>query len=382
MKNSITLTVFLISLFLFSSCKDEKLDVTYERYSPEDYATLTESLNIDNDLLDYTFVFPKYYNSRTLAMNSDLATLGRVMFYDLNLSEDRSISCASCHKQELAFADDKAFSDGVSNRTTSRNSLALGAVFNFAEYYGDPNDNRIPFFWDNRANTVQEQAKQTFANVDEMNMPMDKVMERVNELNYYPILFREAFGDSKVTEDRVLDAVSEFVNSMSTYESKYDVELDKHYENNFNLTQIAEANFSGFSPEENLGKSLYINNCGNCHGRINGFPGKIEANNGLVMNYDDKGINETSMFKVPTLRNIELTGPYMHDGSLETLEEVVDHYSDGIVNHPNLSSELRNGNQPMHFEYDQNEKTALIAFLKTFTDQNMLVDERYADPFK
>ena len=382
MKNSITLTIFLITLFLFSSCKDEKLDVTYERYSPEDYATLTESLNIENDLLDYSFVFPKYYNSRTLAMDSDLATLGRVMFYDKNLSDDRTISCASCHKQELAFADDKAFSDGVNNRQTARNSLALGAVFNFAEYYGDPNDNRIPFFWDNRANTVQEQARQTFANVDEMNMPMDKVMERVNELNYYPILFREAFGDSQVTEDRVLDAVSEFVNSMSTYQSKYDIELDKHYVNNFSLNDIANADFSGFSVEENLGKNLYVTNCGNCHGRVNGFPGKIEANNGLVMDYADKGINETSMFKVPTLRNIELTGPYMHDGSLATLEEVVDHYSEGIMNHPSLSQELRSGSQAKQFNFDEVDKAALIAFLKTFTDQNMLEDERYADPFK
>ena len=382
MKNSITLTVFLISLFLFSSCKDKQLDVVYERYSPEDYAVLSESLEMPNDLLDYSFVFPKYYNSRTLAMNSDLATLGRVMFYDKNLSDDRTISCASCHKQELAFADDKAFSDGVNSRQTSRNSLALGAVFNFAEYYGDPNDNRIPFFWDNRANTVQEQARQTFANVDEMNMPMDKVMERVNELNYYPILFREAFGDSQVTEDRVLDAVSEFVNSMSTYESKYDLELDKHYENSFNLNDIANANFSGFTSAENLGKNLYITNCGNCHGRINGFPGKIEANNGLAMDYTDKGINEMSMFKVPTLRNIELTGPYMHDGSLETLEDVINHYSDGIVNHSSLSQELKNGGQAKNFNFSADEKAALLDFLKTFTDQNMLVDERYADPFK
>ncbi len=381
MKNSITLTVLLIILFLLSSCKEE-LDVTYERYSPEDYATLSETLNIDNDLLDYSFVFPKYYNSRTLAMNSDLATLGRVMFYDLNLSDDRTISCASCHKQELAFADDKAFSDGVNNRQTTRNSLALGAVFNFAEYYGDPNDNRIPFFWDNRANTVQEQARQTFANVDEMNMPMDKVMERVNESSYYPILFREAFGDSEITEDRILDAVSEFVNSMSTYESKYDIELDKHYEQNFSLNNIENASFSGFSDEENFGKQLYITNCGNCHGRINGFPGKIEANNGLAMDYADTGINGSSMFKVPTLRNIELTGPYMHDGSLETLEEVVEHYSNGIMNHPSLSQELRNGNQARQFNFDDTDKAALVAFLKTFTDQNMLVDERYADPFK
>ena len=383
MKNSThLLSILLITLFLFSSCKDEKLDVTYERYAPEDYAILSESLNLPNDLLDYSFVFPKYYNSRTLAMDSDLATLGRVMFYDNNLSEDRNISCASCHKQELAFADDHALSPGVNNRMTSRNSLALGSVLNFAEYYGDPANNRIPFFWDNRANSVQEQTRQTFANEDEMNMPMDKVMERVNEAKYYQVLFKEAFGDEQVTEDRILDAVSEFVNSMSTYQSKYDHELDKHYQDNFSIVNIEGVQFSGFTAEENIGKDLYVSNCGNCHGRVNGFPGKLSANNGLEMDYSDKGINDQSKFKVPTLRNIALTGPYMHDGRFNTLEEVVEHYSEGIVNHPSLDSELRNGSQPKHFNFSADEKAALIAFLHTFTDENMLVDERYADPFK
>ena len=387
MKNLNNLFFFLVVLFFFSSCKKEKLDITYERYTAEDYAVLSQTLDIPNDLLDYTFVFPQYYNSRSISFDSDLATLGRVMFYDKNLSDDRTISCASCHKQELAFADDKAFSDGVLERTTSRNSLALGSVFNFAEYYGDIAQGRIPFFWDNRASSVQEQSRQTFANEREMNMPMHKVMERVEANEYYSILFKETFGDRDVTEIRILDAISEFVNSMSSYNSKYDKELDKHYVNTFNLNNIEGVNFSGFTAQENLGKDLYVSKCGNCHGRINGFPAEVQANNGLDMVYEDQGIGEINssqngVFKVPTLRNIALTGPYMHDGRFVTLEEVVDHYSNGVQDHPNLSSQLKSGTQPIAFNFTQDKKDALIAFLNTFTDEVMLADEKYSDPFK
>jgi len=388
MKKLNSLLVFLMVLFFFSSCKNEKLDITYERYAPEDYAVLSKTLNIENNLEDHTFVFPQYYQSRSISFDSDLARLGRVMFYDKNLSDDRSISCASCHKQELAFADDLAFSEGVSNRVTSRNSLALGSVFNFAEYYGDISQGRIPFFWDNRAASVQEQSKQTFANEREMNMPMHKVMERVEAADYYDVLFKETFGDSEVTEDRILDAVSEFVNSMSSYRSKYDEELDKHYVETYNLNNIEGKDFSGFTNAENLGKDLYISNCGNCHGAINGFPAEVQANNGLDMTYEDQGIGDldgsskNGVFKVPTLRNIELTGPYMHDGRFVTLEEVVDHYSNGVQNHPNLSSQLKQGGQVKAFNFTQNEKDALIAFLNTFTDHVMLADTKYSDPFK
>ncbi|MFK7773256.1 MAG: cytochrome-c peroxidase [Saprospiraceae bacterium] len=388
MKNLNNLLVFLMVLFFFTSCKKDKIDISYERYTADDYEVLSQTLNIENDLEDYTFVFPKYYNSRSLSFDSDLATLGRVMFYDKNLSDDRTISCASCHKQELAFADDLAFSEGVSNRVTSRNSLALGSVFNFAEYYGDAASGRIPFFWDNRASTVQEQSRQTFANEREMNMPMHKVMERVEAADYYKILFKETYGDSQVTEDRILDAVSEFVNSMSSYRSKYDQELDKHYEMSYNLNNIEGANFSGFTTAENLGKDLYVSNCGNCHGAINGFPAEVKANNGLDMEYEDQGIGEMSgasqngVFKVPTLRNIALTGPFMHDGRFVTLEEVVDHYSNGVKNHPNLSQQLKQGGQAKAFNFTQGEKDALIAFLNTFTDEVMLTDPKYSDPFK
>lgn len=387
MKNLNILLAFLTVLFFFSSCKKEKIEITYERYTTEDYAVLSQTLNIENGLEDYTFEFPKYYNSRSISFDSDLATLGRVMFYDKNLSIDRTISCSSCHKQNLAFADDLAFSKGVSNRVTSRNSLALGSVFNFAEYYGDAAQGRIPFFWDNRATTVQEQARQTFSNEREMNMPMHKVMDRVEEGDYYGVLFKETFGDSQVTEDRVLDAVSEFVNSMSSYRSKYDEELDKHYEDNSNLNNIEGANFSGFTTAENLGKDLYISKCGNCHGAINGFPAEVKANNGLQMDYEDQGIgaingsSQNGLFKVPTLRNIALTAPFMHDGRFATLEEVVDHYSNGVQNHPNLSNKLKQGGQAKSFNFSQGEKDALIAFLDTFTDEVMLDDEKYSDPF-
>ena len=393
MKTKVPILLAAFILIGLSNCVKEEVKIDYSYYDQEGYEIISKYLDLPNEKVDYSIDFPDYYSSRIRSFNNGMATLGRVLFYDVNLSEDRSISCASCHKQELAFSDDLALSDGVLNRKTSRNSLALGSVFSFREYYGSMSVGRVPFFWDNRATTVQEQSKQTLANDLEMSMEMHEVVERVKEQPYYGPLFRNAFIHGEIIEDNILDAISEFINSMATFKSKYDDGLEAHFATYRGFNNVGEVEFAGFTAQENLGKQLYITHCGSCHGNVNGMPGQLAANNGLDLNYSDPGMGEVTkydgdvgVFKVPTLRNITKTAPYMHDGRFQNLEEVIDHYSNGIQNFQNLSVQLREGEQigatPKKFNFTEEEKAALLTFFDTFTDHEFLTDEKFSDPFK
>lgn len=175
-KFSTPFVLLAVCIFMTSCQKDDNENgedpVSYSYYTPESYAMMSQYLDIPESPLEYKLDFPDYYNTDFTLYDKDIATLGRVLFYDKNLSDDRTISCASCHKQEIAFSDDVAFSRGIAENETERNSLALGSVFSFSEYYGAESFGRIPFFWDNRATTVAEQATATFANDLEMGMEM------------------------------------------------------------------------------------------------------------------------------------------------------------------------------------------------------------------
>ena len=384
--------LLMIIVFGFVSCQKEGVQVEYNYY--EDYDVISKKLNLPNaPPTVYETVFPSFHHNRKKVFNSDLATLGRVLFYDTNLSKDGSISCASCHKQELGFSDDVAFSKGSGGLETDRNSIALGSVFSFDETYGGGGGNGgVAFFWDNRAFSVQDQSSETFANPKEMDMEMSEVIEAIKEQPYYKSLFDSAFGRNipeNITNKNTLDAISEFINSMANTDSKYDDELAKLFDEHGHLNNVIQRDFSGFSAKENLGKKLYLQNCASCHGETNQLPGKMHANNGLDMEYTDQGMGVfghdhlNGHFKVPTLRNISLTYPYMHDGRFATLEEVIDHYSNGIQNHPNLDWELKkNGSEAKKFNFTEEDKEAIIAFFDTFTDNKMLTDPKYSDPFK
>ncbi len=384
MKNKILLLFSLVALISVISCKKEGVEIDYHYYPQEDYALMSQYLDLPEVPMAYENDFPNYYSSTNRQYDRDLATLGRVLFYDKNLSEDKTISCASCHKQEIGFSDDLAFSDGVNQRKTARNSLALGSVFSFNEYYGSSIVGRVPFFWDNRASSVQEQSRATLGNPLEMDMEMHEVKDRVLDLEYYEPLFKAAYGHGLQNEQEILDAIGIFVNTIGSFNSRYDQAVDQYLSSNGNLGGIQNVDLSGFSAIENEGRNLYVANCSSCHGNIEqgvAAPALIEANNGLAMNYEDQGAGN-GVFKVPTLRNVEKTGPYMHDGSLATLEDVVNHYSEGVQNHQSLNPELKDGNQPKRLNLTDSQKASLVAFLKTYTDDEFLTDVKYSDPFK
>lgn len=299
------------------------------------------------------------------------ATLGRVLFYDKRLSLNRTVSCASCHQQAHGFSDPAKFSTGFDGRLTSRNSMGLAN----ARWY-----QRRAFFWDERSATLEIQVLQPIQNTLEMGMTLPEVTTRLTAEPFYRDLFNRAFGTTAVTSDRIALALAQFVRSIISTNTKYDAGV--------------ASNFTNFTAEETLGRRLFLGQTGNatcaaCHGTDNFVPGNTINNNGLENPYLDKGLGEVTgrpqdegLFKVPSLRNIALTGPYMHDGRFASLEEVVEFYNSGVIAHPNLSPPLRaRTGTPLRLNLTTAEKAAMVAFLKTLTDTSLPTDSRFSDPF-
>ena len=387
---NLSICLLVLLTFSFQSCLEDTVDETTVSYSEAEWASISSTLDLPEGVDEYTSSFFGGNNERSDAK----ATLGRVLFYDNNLSIDNSTNCSSCHNQKLAFADDKKLSEGIDGRKTKRNSLALGigTGMSLANYY---NNFDLGFFWDERAGTIAEQLKETIPNSDEMGMEMHALTQKIKDLPYYKVLFHKAFQNEGLVEEHLItEALEFFISAMVTGQSKF--ELATSTSNSF--TSNPSVSLPGLSEAENKGKNLFINDCASCHSAtLSPFltfalgiqANRTRGNNGLDMVYEDKGIGEASgdpsdngHFKVPLLKNIAVTGPYMHDGRFSSLDEVVDFYSTGIQDHANLSEELKEGNKPMKFDYTQVEKDNLIAFLHTLTDEAMLTDPKFSDPFK
>ncbi|MBL7814643.1 MAG: T9SS type A sorting domain-containing protein [Saprospiraceae bacterium] len=315
-------------------------------------------------------------------ITNDGATLGRVLFYDTNLSSNRTISCASCHKQNAGFSDPSVLSSGFAGGSTRRHSMTL---LN-SRYY-----QRGFFFWDERAASLEAQVLMPFQDPVEMGLTLSELTQRVSEQSYYSTLFTKAFGDNTVTTDRISKALAQFVRSIVSYTSKYDAGRVQ--------VNAPGPNFPNFTTEENLGKQLFIRpltnggaGCFGCHttesfNSANGGP----QNNGLdAVSTTDLGAFETfpntpgfrGRFKTSTLRNIELTAPYMHDGRFQTLEQVIEHYNSGIQAHQTLSAALKDANgNPVRLNFTTEQKNALVAFLKTLTDNTIANEVKWSNPF-
>lgn len=389
MKKFIYLPLFAVLAIGLSSCISDDVEVREEFYYPEELAMLQQTLNLPEKPLDYNVVLPQHLSRSGLFarnIDKDMATLGRVLFYDKALSSTGEVSCASCHKQELAFSDNKVASEGVDGQT-ERNSLALGSVASFAAYYGVDlfGTFGVPFMWDNRFGTAREQAHAAFTSEVEMGLTIDELVSTVENLEYYQPLFRRAFHNTQVTEERIMSAVAEFVDGLGTFDSKFDRAAEKST-NGLDMN----VNFSDFTAAENRGKEIYLTSCAGCHSSVFGRPVMNAANNGLDMQYEDEGIggftqltSDQYTFKIPTLRNVAQSAPYMHDGRFATLEDVVDFYSDNIADHPKLHELLRDENgQPKRLNLSDSDKAALVAFLETLTDVDYLQEVRYSDPFR
>jgi len=376
---------------LFFACKKEP-DFEYYYYTPEEYRVLTQYLTLEENPFSYTITFPKHLQkngSSPRQVERDKVVLGRVLFYDKHLSKDGKISCGSCHRQSIGFSDDLPISRGVFNRAGTRNAMALASVASFSTYYGtDLNGiSAGRFFWDNRASTAAAQNRSSMINPMEMDMTMEGIVQAVENQPYYQPLFRNAYyGDRMVTADRINESIAHFINAMGSFRSKF-VEEASRATNHMNFTRYDQS-FLAFNDLENMGKALYLDHCAICHTRDMGRPEIDFANNGLDPGQDPGvgGISgresEKGTFKVPMLRNIAVTGPYMHDGRFQTLDQVLEHYSSNIQDLPNLSPWLNNGSTAPGMNLSDLDKQALIAFLNTLTDEKFLKDQRFSDPFR
>ena len=299
------------------------------------------------------------------------ATLGRVLFYDTRLSANDTTSCASCHSQANAFADPKPVSRGFHGVLTDRRAMPLVNL----RYY-----QRARFFWDERGGNLEEMVLLPIQSRIEMGQDLTRVVHVLERDATYPRLFARAFGTRDITEQRIGKALAQFVRSMVSYQSRYDAGRA--------LVQSVDDRFPTFTVQENRGKAVFLRNCGSCHMKDQNehFFVPLPANTGLRGNdpASDGGVGDVTLraadlgsFKSPSLRNVEVTAPYGHDGRFATLDDLIDHYSDNPISDPNLGYAIPVG--PLSFT--ASEKGALIAFLKTLTDRKFLNDPKFSNPF-
>ncbi len=300
--------------------------------------------------------------------------LGRMLFYEKMLSADGTMSCATCHVQEFAFSDTNQFSIGIRNLPGKRQAMA---VFNMAW-------NTNEFFWDGRAHLLRHQSLKPIQDELEMDETLENAVAKLQASEMYRDQFRRAFGTETVDTLLMSKAMEQFMNSIVSYQSKYDAYLA----GNATLTAQEERGRFLFFTEYNPGFPAQSGaDCQHCHGGPN-FENDNYMNNGLdpepqftdLGRYDVTGDPaDRAKFKVPSLRNIALTAPYMHDGRFKTLEEVVNHYNRVFPSStldPSFQQQL-----PQGLQLSPPDRQALVAFLKTLTDESLISDPRYSSPF-
>ncbi|MEO1382757.1 MAG: cytochrome c peroxidase [Bacteroidota bacterium] len=347
-------------------------------------------IDLDN-LLNYSNqAVPNYINEDNTGNNpiTDAgATLGRVLFYDVNLSVDNTIACASCHQQSAGFSDRSLLSQGVAGVTGRHSMRLINARFAEEDH----------FFWDERANTLEEQTTLPIQDHIEMGFSgqngdpsIDDLIAKLEALDYYQELFTFVYGQDEITEEKMQMALAQFVRSIQSFDSRYD--QGRGQVNNDN------ANFPNFTAEENAGKRLFMTppnqggaGCAGCHRAPEFDIDPNSRNNGVVGVAGDPGMIDITITRSPTLRDMVdpngvLNGALMHDGSLATLADVIEHYNDvtAVQGNNNLDPRLRGGpgGQGQNLNLTDNEKTSIVAFLETLSGNNVYRDVRWSNPFQ
>jgi len=336
----------------------------------------------------YKLTYPYYFSGTlniptTNPMSVEGVKLGRMLFYEKKLSSDNTISCGSCHKQKFAFSDSVAFSSGVGGTLGTRNALALSNLAFQSQ-----------FFWDGRAASLELQVPFPIQNPLEMHQVLDSAVKELQATTTYPPLFKAAFGTDVITADNIAKAISQFERTFVSYRSRYD--------------QYLLGNTNALTTQEQAGLVLFMQhpftlkdpgittpipgaNCGDCH---QGTLLTIQSflNNGLDSVFKDPGYEDFTLnqadlgkFKIPSLRNITLTAPYMHDGRFATLQDVLNHYNEHMVSSPTMSPKMLASNvygpQSTDLALDSSEVAAVIAFLYTLTDSAYISDTTLSNPF-
>jgi len=299
--------------------------------------------------------------------------LGRYLFYDPILSADSTFSCSSCHQQEYAFSDgNMRYSLGILGTELDRNTPPL---FNLAWYEA--------FFWDGRASSIAHQALSPVPNPIEMGLPWPDAVKRLQRSSFYTALFNKAYGRPLIDSSQITDALAAFQSIIFSQDSKYDRVL--RYEDYFSPLE-----YEGFQ----IANLQDRGDCLQCHitdahalGTRGGFSNNGLENASQAEEYSDPGLGQkpngdfNGWFKIPSLRNLAFTAPYMHDGRFETLDEVLDFYSEGVLQPYNLDTKMQHAHQG-GVQLSEHEKKALKAFLLTLTDSVLVRNPDYANPFR
>lgn len=369
---SLKLTAWLImtSMLLIASCKGPTELPQDEEESkiqaPTYFGGFNERIPADNPITTKGF------------------ELGRMLFYEKKLSGDNSMSCGSCHEQSKAFTDGKAFSPGIDGQNGSVSSMSLVNLL-WAEI----------FTWNGKMPSLEAQSIEPILNPIEMHETFENAIPKLADAGYEG-LFQEAFNTDQITEELIGKALAQFQRALISSNSKYDQFLRGEYQPTASERRGEQLFFTHPIPGQLRG-----GNCGDCHlgpltsGAIDGFQGF--HNNGLdndenmgeglsavTGNPTDKG-----RFKTPSLRNIALTAPYMHDGRFETLDEVIEHYDNGIHQSSTLdiliiegsNENQAPGERPQLFLTAQ-EKTDILAFLQMLTDEEFISNPKFSNPFE
>lgn len=354
---------YLFLLFLgvavFLSCKKDKVGhtpVPYELKIPSHFPDM--EIPADNP------------------MTVEGVALGRKLFYEKKLSGDNTMACASCHAPENSFSDPNQFSVGIDGVQGNRNSMAL-INLGWQDF----------FFWDGRSKTLEEQILEPVPNPVEMHQSWTDAVAKLNSDMNYRNLFFKAFGEEGINSQKVSKAIAQFLRTMISGSSKFDVMYK--YENSLALSAAEQATLMSISVEEwggyDLFKSLNGADCFHCH---NGPLMQVKkfSNNGLDAFFSDlgRGIitgnnNDNGKFKVPSLRNVALTGPYMHDGRFATLDQVIEHYSSGIQMSSTIDPLIEFASQG-GVQLDAQEKDLLKKFLNTLTDYSFINNPDFQEP--
>lgn len=379
--------------FLVVACNNNN-----ETAEPEKYPAITRVFggNINpNQLLNYANQGkPSYINKDNMGNNlitNPKATLGRVLFYDKQLSVNNTIACANCHKQAFAFSDESQVSTGV-NGTTGRHSMRLVNA-RFGE--------ELKFFWDERAATLEAQTTQPIQDHAEMGFSgqngdpsIQDLINKLKQLDYYKELFKFVYNDENITESRIQESLAQFIRSIQSFDSKFDV----------GRTQVNadNQNFPNFTTDENVGKNLFLAppqfnqngvrtaggaGCGGCHRAPEFDIAPNSLNNGIIGKLTGTG-NELNITRTPTLRDIfrnngnNLNGLLMHTGNLD-ITQVINHYNQIPNNtaNTNLDPRLRPGGNLQNLALTQTEKNQITAFLKTLTGTAVYTDTKWSNPF-
>ena len=291
------------------------------------------------------------------------ATLGRVLFHDPRVSANDLVSCASCHIQSLGFGDTARLSRGFAGGLTKRHAMGLAN----ARFY-----QRGRFFWDERAATLEAQVVAPIQDSTEMGMTLDALALKLAATTFYRPLFQSAFGTTEINSDRIARALAQYVRGLVSGGSKFDRAF----------AGAGPPNFAGvFTAQEQQGEALFRSaGCARCHS-TNAQVSDDTHNTGLDATVTDVGAGN-GRFKAPSLRNVALRAPYMHDGRFSSLAQVVEFYNSRVQPNPNLDNRLRApGGAPLRLNLNLGEKDALAAFLRTLTDSTMITAARFSNPF-